>query len=166
MKRFIFAAAAVAALLSSAPSFAAPGPFNGVISQPAAPTGPTSTTMKMMGIGYANEFTPAFDGVALIAISGNLANATAGDGAQVQIYWGSGSAPANAATVIGTACGTAIQAVNGSLTANVSNVFPFTAICVATGMKVGTPYWIDLAGAQVTGGTVTVSNITVMAAEQ
>lgn len=141
-------------------------PPNVYINTPVNPTGPASTTLTMMGLGVTGSFTPRGSGIAQIIISGFASNNTAADGVTEQINWGTGAAPANAATFTGNTCGVALKEINSSLASSVSTGIPFTVQCLATGLALGTPIWIDLAAAQVTGGTTTLSNITITATEE
>jgi hypothetical protein len=132
----------------------------------AAPTGPASTTLTMMGLGSGGTFTPHYDGVAIITITSWSKNGTAGDGASYQIVYGTGTAPSNAGTYTGTACGAPTEAANSGLASSTNTIIPFSITCIATGLALNTPYWIDLAGAQITGGTVTMGPVNVSASEQ
>jgi hypothetical protein len=167
MMKKLLLGAALAGLLAVGQAQANVGPPN--VLNYAAPNpsgGTTATTAVMMGLGYAGEFTPHFNGVVEMTISGTIANGTASSGGSVQIVYGTGSAPANAATYTGLACGAPVAVTNNASTAAVG--FPFSIDCVATGMALNVPYWIDAALARTTGtsGTVTISNLTITASEQ
>lgn len=130
---------------------------------PADPTGTTNTTGLMMGL--AGSITPVFTGRIAIIISGNLTNstATAGDGAKAQIRYGTGTAPANAAALAGTAVGSFISSVLERATA--SDLQAFTLNAIVTGLTPGTAYWIDIALAALVGGTGQAKNISITAWE-
>ena len=90
-----------------------------------------------------------------------MANNTINDGATVQVRYGTGTAPTNGAALTGTQLG-ASQTFT-ALVAAQKDGFSITGI--ATGLTIGTAYWIDAAGNAVTGGTAAVTNITVTASE-
>lgn len=129
-------------------------------SQPANPTGTTSATAVHMGL--AGAITPAASGKVLIVISGDVWNNTTSSGASFLIRYGTGAAPVNGAAQSGTAC-SAVPRLNVAPAAN--SKFPFSVQCIATGLSVGTPYWIDLALAAITSGTAAVGDISISAAE-
>lgn len=165
MKRFL--AALAGALLFSAAAYAAsPTPANTFMYTPANPTGPASTTYTMMGIGVSGGFVPHYDGAAIVMITGNSSNNTAADGANYQLIYGTGAAPSNAGTFTGAACGNPATPTNSSLASSVSTGIPFTVQCIVTGLTLNQGYWFDLAAKQITGGTVTLTGITVSAVEE
>jgi hypothetical protein len=124
--------------------------------QPSDPSTTTSTTGVMMGL--AGAITPAGSGKIMIVITGDTDNDTAADGTKMGIRYGTGSAPTNGAALTGTAVGTLPNAVNANLALDV-NRYPFAASAVVTGLVVGTPYWIDLSLAAITGGVARVRNV-------
>lgn len=127
---------------------------------PSNPSGTSSTTGVMMGLGAA--YTPTRSGVVYVRIRGGMNNNTAGDGANVKIYCGTGTAPANQAALTGTQKGAASQ-VDYFPTA--SKNFPFGVDTVISGLTLNTAYWFDLALAAVTGGTATLTNLEVVIVE-
>lgn len=126
---------------------------------PADPTGTTSTTGVMMGL--AGAITPASSGRIRITISGDVQNNTNGSGFKLGAYYGTGSAPANAAAITGTLSG----AVPVGTVAAANQRIPFTLVVIVTGLVLGTAYWIDLMLGAVTSGTVAAKNITISATE-
>ena len=124
------------------------------VTNPANPAGTTSTTLVQAGLGVT--YTPKSTGRLLIIVTGEVNNNTADDGAQVKLVYGTGTAPANGAAATGTAISPAYT-VTVSLA---SQNFPFTLISTVN-LTVGTQYWFDLQFAAVTGGTASLSNITV-----
>lgn len=133
-------------------------------SSPSDPTGTTNTTGLMMGM--AGAITPRMTGRILITISGDISNDTADDGAKVQARYGTGTAPTNAAALTGTTCGGLVVAnstVPGAGTLAMRD--PFSVQCIATGLTVGTAYWIDAGLAAITGGTATIKNVSITAFE-
>jgi len=129
------------------------------VSTPAAPAGTLSTVGVMMGL--AGTITPVASTRALVTISGQMSNNTINDGATVQIRHGTGAAPANAAAMVGTAIGAAqtftalvaAQKDGFSITVPLSGLTPLTA------------YWLDVSLAAVTGGTATLTGLTITAVE-
>ena len=120
---------------------------------PANPTGTTSLTQVMAGI--AGSFTPTTSGAVNFNTSVQTFQATAAQGCQVQMRFGTGSAPANGAAATGTALG---QNINNTLMlANQSVSSGLTAR--VTGLTPSTTYWFDLGFAAVTGGTCSLFNI-------
>ena len=95
------------------------------------------------------------------SITGDVANNTTADGAKLGLYYGTGTAPANAAAITGTAIG-AVPVYSAA--ANNQRV-PFNITVIITGLTLGTAYWLDLMLGAVTGGTAVVKNLTVTAFE-
>lgn len=131
--------------------------------QPGNPTGTSNTTGLMMGI--AGSITPAFSGRLFVSISGSIGSntTTAGRGAKVQMRFGTGGAPANAAALTGTAIGSLVQWLSFGTTANIKSPFCLTA--VTTGLTLGTAYWLDLGLAAITGDTAVVTDLNIAAYE-
>ena len=134
-------------------------PTNPVQKSVATVTGTTSTTSVMMGLAAA--ITPnavVGTGNLLINVCGDCFNATAiADGGTITIRYGTGTAPANAAALTGTAVGGAVV-FNQATTAE---KHPFALNAVVTGLTLGTAYWIDVSLAALTGGTATIENVSV-----
>lgn len=127
---------------------------------PADPTGTTDATGKMMGL--AGSITPQATTRICLTISGDILNATAiGDGASVQLRYGTGSAPANGDALTGTAVGGKVQYV-ASTTAGKS---PFSLTSIITGLTATTAYWLDVGVAAITGGAAAIENVTIAAFE-
>jgi hypothetical protein len=107
-----------------------------------------SSTPLMMGYGQAGTpgtptvLTPVTTGRVFVIFN------TSGDGATLQIRYGTGTPPANGAPATGTAVGSSISIkfITGVL------VIPCTLSIVVTGLTLGTQYWFDLAANYVTGG--------------
>lgn len=128
---------------------------------PGNPTGTTSTTDVMMGLGSTVVFTPSTTGRVLVLCSVVAKQTTSGDGCSVTMYRGTGSAPANAAAVTGTQTGG-----GKTLTAIAANQTDTMALfAVVSGLTIGTQYWLDLAVHAVTGGTASVSSISFLMLE-
>ncbi|MEM0241251.1 MAG: hypothetical protein QXP29_07310 [Candidatus Nezhaarchaeales archaeon] len=129
------------------------------VSSPSNPSGTTSTTAVQMGIGVT--YTPATTGRLLVIVTGEAANNTAGDGATVQLSYGTGTAPSNGAAATGTAVGSKISVTSNAA----SQTVPFSLAYVISNLAVGNSFWFDLQVAAVTGGTASVSNLTVLIIE-
>lgn len=132
---------------------------------PSNPTGTTSATSVMMGLGSTCTITPLWKTALRIAINGNMVQATAGDGVSVALKFGAGTAPVNGAASTGTSIG-----ANALLTNTPSSTFtqPFSISGVATGLTPGTAIWIDAAVAAQTGGvghTASIQNVSCAAIE-
>lgn len=166
MRKLLHLAAILLVAAFSAPANAFTQAPNYIMVTPPNPsTGGISITLVMMGLGYTNEFTPRTSGVVMFTISGTFQNATAGDGWQGQIVYGTGNAPTNVSTYTGTSCGGLLVAKNSTLAGATSSNLPFTLSCIASGLVLNTGYWIDLAASLVTGGSGSVNNITITAHE-
>jgi hypothetical protein len=127
---------------------------------PSNPTGTANTAGTMMGL--AGTITPKVTGTVALIISGSITTSGgAGDGAKVQIRVGTGSSPANGATATGTALGALQTFVSGAS----GEVVPFSLNVVATGLTVGTAYWIDVTLQATTGGTASISAVSITALE-
>lgn len=132
---------------------------------PLNPTGTTSSSRVMMGMGTTLQVTPTTSGNLLISLNwSSLSNNTAGDSANGQVCFGlvSGGVPANGAAVTGTCIGGGLNAT--SINANQSASGSTTLY--VTGLTVGQAYWFDTSLRQITGGTATISNVTFSAMEE
>lgn len=128
---------------------------------PADPDGTASTTGVMMGIGLS--FVPRYSGNVMVLASCNIKNNTANGGGLVQIRYGTGSPPGNGAAPAGTALCAAVGALG--ITAAAGNVECATCGALATGLTIGTTYWLDLLVLANGGGTANPNDITISAAE-
>lgn len=148
----ITVALGVASVLSGFAAFSQASPAN--------PTGTIATAGAMMGLG--GTITPLVTGRILITVSGTIFNPTAiADGAKVQIRTGAGSAPANGDIVTGTAAGGLQQYV----AATVAEKAPFSVTAIVSGLTLNVARWIDVSLAAITGGTATISDVSVTALE-
>jgi hypothetical protein len=127
---------------------------------PGNPTGTTSTTGVMMGL--SGSITPMKSGNILLIICGNMRNTANNGGVSATLRYGTGSAPANAAALTGTAAGSSVA--SGSANAAAVN-YPFSVQAVITGLTLSTAYWLDLGVAAVSSGTASVNNISISAIE-
>ncbi len=138
------------------------GLANTVSVTPANPTGTTSTTGLMMGLGSSAVLTPGVSSRAIVRVLGGIANTTSGDGAAVQIRYGTGTAPANGDALTGTGAGNVAR-----FTAAAANqVGSFGCAALITGLVVGTAYWFDLGLAAGTGGAAKVQDLVVIIEER
>lgn len=129
-------------------------------SSPADPTGTADVGGKMMGL--AASITPAVTGKVIVTVSGTIFNPTAiADGAKVQIRTGIGAAPANGDALAGTTAGGLVQYV----AATVLQKVPFSVTARITGLTVNVARWIDVGLAAITGGTATISDLSITAFE-
>jgi hypothetical protein len=136
----------------------------------ANPTGTSNTTGVMMGLGLAGgdgthggiTTSAATSGLVMMTISGTIFNATAiADGAKVQLRFGTGTAPINTAALTGTTRGGNVQYIAPTTATKV----PFCITALATGLTASTAYWIDVGLAAITGGTATITDLSISAYE-
>ena len=127
--------------------------LNFVSSTPINPTGTANGSQVMAGLAVA--FTPHSSGRVLVIVSMTLYNTTAGDGAQAQIRYGTGTAPTNAAAATGTTAGNVVSATSSGANAFVGGV----CSTVVSGLSVGTAYWFDLGENAIAGGTASLTAI-------
>ncbi|HYM20819.1 MAG TPA: hypothetical protein VEW28_07440 [Candidatus Kapabacteria bacterium] len=122
----------------------------------------------MMGLGTAGgggtAITIANAARMLITVCGDVDNNTNNDGVELQIYYGTGAAPANgvAPPAGSTAVGSIVKYVGKN--ANSDRV-PINLNGIGTGLTVGTTYWVDVAIGAIGGGSARVRDITVSAIE-
>jgi len=133
-----------------------------------APTAPASTSAYAMQ-GLAGGVTPSNSGRVLLLVSGTIVSpvgTTAGLGIDLQLSYGTGSAPANAAAITGTQVGAVMAYTNaGTVTAVDVNV-PFSIHAVVSSLTVATSYWFDLAAKSLgTASDMGIANISLSAVE-
>ncbi len=131
---------------------------------PADPAGTTSATQVMMGFGADATpvlVTPLKSSRLRVSISGQLASSGLNDGATVQLRYGTGTAPANAAAASGTQFG-ASQTMTALVAAQRSG---FSISGVISGLIPGTVYWVDASLLAVTAGTSTITGVSIDAFE-
>ncbi len=128
---------------------------------PSNPTGTTSTTGVMMGL--AGAITPVSSGKILVIVSGTgqTSSSSGLDGCRVQIRYGTGVAPANAASITGTASG-ALQTNNPN---NNGIEQPFSLNGIVTGLSLGTAIWVDVSLAAINSGTSLLKSISISICE-
>lgn len=125
------------------------------------PTGNSTSTRLMMGLGSTAIFTPRTTGIAYFQINANIGNTTTG-GAVALLRYGTGTAPANGAAETGTAVEGQPTVISPSVAGFLNN---FTAAGVVTGLTPGTQYWIDMALSNDGSGTASLGNINISAFE-
>ena len=127
---------------------------------PSDPLGTTSITPVMMGLG--GLVTPSASGKVLINITGNITKpATNSFPGTVQLYFGPGAAPTNGSAPSGSAVGSLLNVNSPDTLLRV----PFSVTAVTTGLAVSTPCWLDLAAAAPSGGTTTITGVSITATE-
>ena len=135
--------------------------------EPADKSSTTSTTGVMLGL--AGSITPANSGQVLIIISGDMDNSGAGNGTQVRIRYGTGTAPANGAALTGTTAGTLQKYVNGDATGIgvtfIPGRVPFSVNAIVPNLAITTAYWVDLEFGAITGGTARVRDVSMSIVE-
>jgi hypothetical protein len=129
---------------------------------PSNPTGTTSGTGVMMGLGSTCKITPSYSGRVQIFFSGVGSNNTASDAWILLVKFGTGAAPVNAAAPTGTNIG----AGTAGTSAIASAALPFGGIGgIITGQAIGTQIWFDIDLQAAVGGTASVSSLTCTAME-
>jgi len=128
---------------------------------PSDPTGTTSTSAVMMGLGGTCKITPVYSSRVEIRFQGSLANTTSTQLVSLGARFGTGTAPSNGAAASGTTVG---SVVTGWVAAN-NGQLPFGGVGgIITGLTPGTAYWFDLT-ALVSSGTGSLANISFSAME-
>ena len=123
---------------------------------PGGPSGTTSTSAVMMGLGLT--FSPNSSGIFTAHIDGQMKNATTTDGCFAYIVIGHGTAPSNGAAEPGGS----INVTQASLHLPTGTATQFSQsgmVASGSALSQGTTYWMDLALGAVTGGTCSMLNI-------
>lgn len=121
---------------------------------PANPTGTTSTTGVMMGLGTSCNLTPVYS--TRVKVDFNFTIQSTGTTAQNSVLkFGTGTAPTNGAAATGTSVGNTRNVTVGIAGAPI----PITQGGIITGLTPGTAYWFDLDIFATTSGTDTVKDI-------
>lgn len=137
----------------------------------ASPTGRASATLVALGMN--TTFRPRQTGRVAVFLAAVVANNTSGDGFTYNLYYGTGSAPANNDPVSGTAI-CSLQTESSLVTNELSTSCGLQG--VVTGLVAdsinslgatvaGTTYWFDVMFSNVTGGTVTFTNVNLLVME-
>lgn len=132
------------------------------------PAGSGSTAGVMMGLGGAPanaKITPTATGKLKITADGTIYNSSATTNAGIQLYYGTGTAPANGAALTGTASAAALIRQGTGWAANQRT--PWSLTLVVTGLALGTQIWIDVALTTQTAGTTAtaIESATISAVE-
>jgi hypothetical protein len=106
----------------------------------ASPTGTSSATQLMMGLGGTCKLTPVYSSRMRIVIQGAVGNTAVGGSGTYNLRYGTGVAPSNGAALTGTAVLSSVAFTSSTAGA----ALPFNADGVLLGLSVGTPYWFDL----------------------
>lgn len=115
------------------------------------PTGTTSATGVMMGMGGTCKITPSSTGRVQVWFIGDDSNTSINTDTRT-VRYGTGTAPANAAALTGTSFGNNTQVIS---TAAAPYSFHLGGIAFLT---VGTAYWFDM-GLGTNGGTASLTNV-------
>jgi hypothetical protein len=116
---------------------------------PANPTGTASTVGVMMGLGTTCHITPTYSSRVMVTFVGNVVNTTISQTMTTKIFFGTGTAPANAAATTGTQIGNQIAPDSGTAAFH----YPISNGGIITGLTPGVPVWFDQ-NLATTGGTV------------
>jgi hypothetical protein len=126
----------------------------------ATPSGISSTTWKMLGLGKIASYTTNVDSVVTFTIYGNMQNTTTADGVACQLAYGTGTPPNNGAAATGTVVGS-----YNYMASSPGGYQMFTIIVKIKHLAPGT-YWFDLQAETTTAGTAIFANITATCAEE
>jgi hypothetical protein len=124
----------------------------------ASPTNPTGTgnvVGLMMGLGTTCKITPVYSTRVNLNFQGVIQNTTSTASTTIQARFGTGTAPANATSITGTAIGS--QVLGSNITGSNWNV-PYSIGGIITGLTPGTAYWFDFSLAASTGTATAISN--------
>lgn len=126
---------------------------------PANPTGTSSGTPVMMGLGGTCALTPVYSSRVRFTWSG-LYSSSGVFNTGLRFYYGTGTAPTNGAATTGTQVGPT-QAASCPAT---GQTVPFSMSIIVTGLTPSTAYWFDIA-VNAAAGTSTLSAINFEAME-
>ena len=118
-----------------------PAPGASVQTGSLSPTGTTSTSGKMMGLGLTGAtITPVSTGRVKFEIAGWTRNTAAGGINTLNLRFGTGTAPSNAGSPAGSSIGGNYLAESTPASAAV----PINIGGIATGLALGTAVWFDV----------------------
>jgi len=126
---------------------------------PGDPAATASAAGVMMGLN--GSITPVGSGKIMIVVSGDINNTVAGDGAQIRLRTGTGTAPANGGALAGTTATGLVTVTNSAAT---TIRVPFSLNAIVTG-SLNQANWIDVELAEIGGGTAQIRNVTISAYE-
>lgn len=128
---------------------------------PSNPTGTTSASAVMMGLGVATcRMAPTYGTRFRISIMGTVANTVSGTQLSFGLRYNSGAGPANGAAVTGTGASTPISPIIPGTNFPV----PFNLEAIITGLTPSTTYWWDIA-MSTTAGTASIASLSCNAME-
>lgn len=119
----------------------------------ASPTGTTSATQVMMGLGATCHITPVYSSRVHLTISGFMSGLSPVLGT-LSLMFGTGTAPANGVSSTGTQTGSNLSAVPNAT----STSMPYSKTVVLTGLTPGTAYWFDFKLSSNNGVSVSITN--------
>lgn len=124
--------------------------------------GATSSTSYVCA-GLAQSFTPNALGHASLFASGSVRNDNNSGGGQIQLIYGTGTAPTNGASPPAGShqVGSPVLAQNDGS----KPTYPWHCHAVVTGLTAGTTYWLDVAFQSVSAGNTTLSGVCASAHE-
>jgi hypothetical protein len=134
--------------------------INAFTSQPSNPRGTTSSSAVMMGL--AGAITPRYSGVVDIKVCGDVRNSKMGGEAGIQLRVGFGQAPVNGAAAEGTSEGPTLYYAGA---ASGRQQVPYCMGWIASNLRVGTTYWLDLGLLARGGGTANLFDTQMVAYE-
>lgn len=125
-----------------------------------SPTGTTSATGVMMGLGSTCTLTPSYSGRIKVDFQCQLSNSGTSAANTISLRYGTGTAPVNGAALTGTVVG---GTINAQLqTAAV--ISPAFLSGIITGLTPGTAYWFDIS-LGTSAGTSTAASVSCNAFE-
>lgn len=130
---------------------------------PSNPTGISGTSNEMLGLGGTCTLTPKYSSRVLVTFDGSI-EMSGTSYANMQVRYGTGTAPINGAAVTGTQVGGTPQ-VGASSVADENTFRMFGRSVIITGLAPGTAYWFDLAIQNIGSQTTTLESITCNAME-
>lgn len=150
--------AAVSWLITPDSATAPPLPDYGAIYETSSPIGTTSFLPVMMGLGTMCQITPDDNGTVEFKLIGVIVNYSPGDGAMVQMRYGTGVAPSNGSFDVGTPSGQSVYAIGNLVTL-------YNIKAKVKGLTRYTPYWFDAALNADNGGLARIESLKCEASE-
>lgn len=132
-----------------------------LVGSPTNPTGTTSATGLMMGLGVSTcRITTTYSTRLDVTIDGSILNSSVGGISGINVRFGTGAGPANAAAPTGTVVGNTTSYGNGGAVFQAG----FSKHVIITGLSAATTYWIDIL-VSASAGTSTPAGLTCSAME-
>ncbi len=126
--------------------------------QPTASTYTYQAIFPAVMAGLKGSFTPTISGKVFVQMNFNASQSTAADGFTVSLTRGTGTAPNVNSAFTGTSFGASKDCANFN---SANKKYPFSISAIATGLTLNVAYWFDLSIACMTGGTTTLTNISI-----